>query len=279
MLLGLVLAGCQPLPQPFQPEDKDDIVSDLLRPVGEVSLFVLPVANAPDQLAQDLAQRLATALLEQDVPASITARAAISSDLVTALVTDEAGQLAWAWQVARARQAPLNGPAYPLGQPLGRLETLTPRQFDGLARGLAQVVAQRLAAEGASPQAGAATPPELPRFHLLPFEGAPGDGNASLAEALRRLVAGSGIGRVVSDTSQADYLIDCSIRLTDAGPNTQQVALTWSLYSPDGTRLGNITQSNRVPRGSLDRAWGPISQAAAEGGMEGLRQILARLRR
>lgn len=278
----LAAAACQPLPQPFQPEDKDGAAPPLLLPTGEFSLFVTPVGNLSEPLTRTLATALANALVDRELPASAATRSRASSDLVTAIATDENGQAVWVWQVARPSRAPLNGPGYALGMDIERLEGLSGRQLEGIVRGMAASVVQQLNSEQTAQESSAppAAPPAagLPKIHLLPFEGAPGDGNRSLAEALARLIANSGLGLVVNDPASADFLIDCSTRMTDAGPAQEAIALTWSLYTPNRTRLGNITQANRVPRGSLNGAWGGVAGAAAEGGLEGLAQILARLR-
>ena len=49
----------------------------------------------------------------------------------------------------------------------------------------------------------------------------------------------------------------------------QNVALAWTVSSPDGRKLGTINQANDMPVGSLDDGWGDdafyVAQAAAGG--------------
>jgi len=267
------LTACQPLPQPFLPDEKDALAI----PVGEQSLYVLPVANAPDELQRDLAAKLAAALVEREWPASAASRSQASADLVTALTENDTGQMVWVWQLSRRGGAPVNGSDFPLGlsgEALGQAPAATRL---ALARAMAQRVVQQLEAIETAQRAEAALDPNLPKIALLPFDGAPGDGNTALAKALREQLTGIGIARVVNDAAAADYLVDCSIAISDAGPRAQQVALSWSLYAQDGQRLGSVTQANRVPRGSLNNAWGETAQAAAQGGAEGLRDMLSQL--
>ncbi len=273
----LLLAGCQPPPQPFLPDDKGLPVA-LLMPVGEHSLYVLPVANAEGDLARDLAGRLAAALVDRDWPASALVRSTASSDLVTALAEDDQGRLIWVWQLSRPGGAPINGPDLALGLDLATLDTAPDATRQALARAMAQQVTAALDAAEESRRAEAALDPSLPTLFLRPFQGAPGDGNQALARALQDQIIGLGVARPVRDAALADYSVDCVVALSEAGPRAQQVALAWSLYGPGGERLGSITQANRVPRGSLDGAWGDTARAAAQGGAEGLRDMLLRLK-
>jgi hypothetical protein len=273
ILCTAALAACQPLPQPFLPDEKDA----LTMPVGEASLYVLPVANAPDELQRDLAAKLATALVERELPASAASRSQASADLVTALVENDQGQVVWVWQLTRSGGTPLNGTDFSLGISTEALAQAPAATRLALARAMAQRVVQQLEAIETAQRAEAALDPNLPRIALLPFDGAPGDGNMALAKALREHLTGIGLARVVNDAAAADYLVDCSIVVGDAGPRAEQVALSWSLYAADGQRLGSVTQANRVPRGSLNNAWGETARAAAQGGAEGLRDMLSRL--
>ncbi|MBP7064672.1 hypothetical protein [Ferrovibrio sp.] len=277
--LGLLLlvAACQPLPQPFLPDEKGLPIA-LTMPTGEHSLYVLPVANAEGELAQSLAAGLAAALVERDWPASALARSSASSDLVTALAEDEQGRVIWVWQLSRFGGPPLNGSDLPLGLDAETLAAAPEATRQALARAMAQRVANEIEQVDASQRAEAALDPSLPKLFLRPFQGAPGDGNTALARAFGDQIIGLGLARPVRDAAQADYQVECVVALSDAGPRAQQVALAWSLYAPSGERLGSITQANRVPRGSLDGAWGGIAQAAAQGGAEGLRDMLARLK-
>lgn len=275
-----LLAACQPLPQPFQPDSKVPGEFPLTMPVGEVSVFVAPVTGVETPLDSDLAERVADALVAREIPASTATRSGRSSELTSALIEDDKGRLVWVWQVARARQAPVNGTDYPLGLTLAALTEAEPRTRDAFATALATRVAALLDTRGNAPAAAAGpgnSDPALPKVALLPFTGAPGDGNQALAVALREWLLRMGAARVVLNRAEADYLVICEVKLDDAGPQRQTVSLNWALQRPDGSKLGDVAQANQVPRGSLDGPWGGIARLAAQGGAEGLRDLLARL--
>ncbi len=279
-----LLAACQPLPQPFQPDSKIPGEFPLTMPVGEVSLYVPPVIGAEAPLDADLAERVAAALVEHEIPASTGTRSEASSELTTALIEDEGGRLLWVWQVARPRTAPMNGaamngPDYPLGLTAQALADADARTRDALAAAMATRVAAALdgRSNNAAPQTAAVPATALPKLALLPFTGAPGDGNQALANALREWLTRMRAARFIANRAEADYLVVCEVKLEDAGPLRQTVTLNWALQRPDGAKMGQVAQANQVPRGALDGPWGGVARLAAQGGAEGLRDLLARL--
>src|ERR1700722_14648414 len=71
-LLFLLAAACQPVPHPFAdaPLRPD---TPALSPPDSAGIIVLPVARAPEPAAGELAEAMASALRDADVPASTTA--------------------------------------------------------------------------------------------------------------------------------------------------------------------------------------------------------------
>ena len=57
----------------------------------------------------------------------------------------------------------------------------------------------------------------------------------------------------------------------------QSVTVDWTVLAPDGARIGTVSQSNAVPAGSLDGAWGPVARAVAENGAQGIVAMLRRI--
>lgn len=277
LLALLALVACQPLPQPFQNATFTPHGSPLLAPVGELSIFVPPVGNLPPEQRQAWAEALANALAERDLPASAQARAGLSSLLTTDIAEDGRGGAVWSWKLERRGTAALQGQGYPLGRTMEQIGGIDPRTRKLLAERLAEQIATALEAQ--VPEAGTAPiGHEGPiRVAILDFDGAPGDGNRSLRQSLRSILPAGG-GLVVIDQPQdADFLIACSTQTLPVNETLQQVAIVWSLHAPDGTKVGSATQANRIPRGSLDGAWGSTAQAIALGGAEALRGMINRL--
>lgn len=273
--LCLLLAACQPFPQPFIPDEKSPLLQPLAAPIGDQSIFLPPVRGAPEPANRLLVERLAQLLQDREIVASASTRSAGSAILQTAVIDEGNGQLGFVWRLDRSRRPGLEGVPYPLGLNAEQLAAADPRQIGSIAERLAERIARSIeAADQAMTQAGTAG---RPRIALLPFEGAPGDGNQALRRALEQRISQDGAMILVADPAEADYLVACRVRLSDAGPRTQGVAVDWTLADREGTRLGNVSQTNQVPRGSLDGAWGAVALAVAQGGWDGLSQALSRV--
>jgi hypothetical protein len=103
---------------------------------------------------------------------------------------------------------------------------------------------------------------------VLAVKGAPGEGNTELTNAMRQILQEAG-WPVLSKPRPDALTISGKVQLDPAKGATQKVALAWTVSSPDGRKLGTISQANDVPSGSLDDGWGDdafyVAQAAAGG--------------
>lgn len=114
-------------------------------------------------------------------------------------------------------------------------------------------------------------------LYIAPIPDAPGDGAASLDAAMRGLLA-SELGAVVlRDRSPQSLTIEPAVSVTPVPerPDRERVALAWRVVQPDGTLLGTIDQSNDIPKGLLNGAWGPIALDIAAGAVAGVGDLLA----
>lgn len=274
-LLGafaLGLAACQPLPQPFKPEAKGPSVSPLIKPTGETSVFVPPVAGLPADASSALAAALAEALAEREIPASANARNALSS-LLNVSLEPEGVITRWHWSKRAPDGTTEDGGQQRLNLGAERLAGTDAALMKRTASAMAEIIAAKLN-EGL-PQDVASGPTKL---SLLDCDGAPGDGNRSLRQALREILILAGLPPVPEPAS-ADYLVACSVRVWQDSPDSERVTIEWALLAPDGRRLGEVKQANRIPRGQLSQAWGNTAHIIAQGGWQGLSQIIESRRR
>lgn len=266
------LAACQPLPQPFKPEAKGRAVSPLVQPTGETSLFVPPVAGLPPDMAATMAAAVAEALAEREIPASANARSALSSVLSISMEPQGATTL-WRWSKRRPDGTGEDAREQQLNVTTSRLAEGDPTLLKRAATGMAEAIAIKLNEGGV---AAVSTAPA--KLSVLECDGAPGDGNRSLRQALREILILSG-QPPVSDPASADYLIACHIKVWQDSAESERVTIEWALLAPDGRQLGEVKQANRIPRGQLAQAWGATAHIVAQGGWQGLSQILERQRR
>lgn len=103
--------------------------------------------------------------------------------------------------------------------------------------------------------------------------GAPGDGRKSLTNALKKQLTSKGI-RLANSAGSRTYTVRGKVSLSRASGGQQDIKIDWQVLDPSGQRLGSISQANKVPKGSLDRQWGPIADAAAGAAADGIVKLI-----
>jgi hypothetical protein len=137
-------------------------------------------------------------------------------------------------------------------------------------------------------QAAAATPEELAAdaksgrlviraVAVIPVKGAKGTGNDELTRAMRQTLTLAG-WTVLSAPAKNALTISGRVEMADVSGNMQQVALNWAVQAPDGGKLGDVNQANKVPAGSLDAGWGDIAGAAVEAAASGIFELINKFR-
>ena len=56
----------------------------------------------------------------------------------------------------------------------------------------------------------------------------------------------------------------------------QRVEVSWALQRRDGREIGQVSQENAVPAGSLDGAWGDVAYAVATAAAPGVVALIER---
>ena len=280
--LLLLLAACQPLPQPFA-EDRPPPGAPILTPKDGAGIEVRPVAGTPDDAASGaFAEAMAEALRDADVPAFTQSanRAALHLS-GTAEVAERPGgraQVTLHWEL-RERDGSKAG-ADVESEEVGLAEWRQGNQ--ALLQRLAKRAAPRIAAllqEDGIADAAAGEP----RILVRPISGAPGDGSRALARAMVASLQHANLA--VTDKEPAPelaaklFVIAGNVTMASAGEGKQKVTVSWALFDPRGLQVGQISQSNAVPAGSLDARWGDTAYAVAGAAADGIVALLDQLRR
>ena len=93
--------------------------------------------------------------------------------------------------------------------------------------------------------------------------GAPGDGQTSLTDAMRRHLEAAGV-KVASGSAPNAYTVKGSVQLGTADSGQQPITIRWLVVDPSGKTMEKaVVQRNKVPEGSLDGTWGQIADLAA----------------
>ena len=101
-----------------------------------------------------------------------------------------------------------------------------------------------------------------PPLAYISVAGAPGDGEQAIAAALGKRLSVSGV-KTASALDTTVYSVEGIVKMTAAKGGRQAVRVDWTVFGPDGTTLGGVSQTKLVRKGSLDRKWGPAADAAA----------------
>lgn len=96
-----------------------------------------------------------------------------------------------------------------------------------------------------------------------PVSGAPGDGRTALTNAIRTRLRARGV-QIASTGGKSVYKINGKVKMGPAPGGNQRVKIEWRLLSPTGKDLGAVTQQSDVPKGSLDKTWGPAALSAGD---------------
>ena len=259
VLAALGLAACDNLPQPFRHQGPPP---PLTRPVEARAVVVQPVDDTP--AARAMAAALVGALTAREIPAlmgSPTAGARLLHG--TAAVAD--GQVALDWVLDGPDHRPQSSTRQTL--PAATWQQAAPEALDPLA---GQAVAA-LTADTPEPVPVAPAAPHRPTVRLQPPSGAPGDGDTALALAMKNALERHGI-LVVGEGG--DYLVEARITITSSQPGEQMLAVAWVMHGNDGKVMATINQNGAVAAGRLEQPWGGLARQIAEGGAEGVAQVL-----
>ena len=135
----------------------------------------------------------------------------------------------------------------------------------------------------APPRAPARTTPVKPARSgpivalIPPVSGAPGDGRSALTTAMRKRLRVKGV-QIANSGGRDVYKINGKVTMANKNTKTQNVKIEWQLLSPKGKDLGSITQQTDVPKGSLDRSWGPAATSAGNAAANEILKLIAKSR-
>ena len=123
-----------------------------------------------------------------------------------------------------------------------------------------------------APEQTIATPAaRRPTARLAEFDGLPGDGIKLLRRAVKGALERRGLLVVGVD---GDVVVVPHLQLLEQGPDGAQLAVNWQVTSPQGEDLGHVGQQGPVPPAALKGDWGHLVHDIAEGGADGIVQIV-----
>ena len=266
LVLCVALAACGDLPRPFQPAEKSLQAWSAPGDIAWGSILVLPIAGLPQPRSVELADEVVAALQVRDVPAS-TYAGGRGSIVLAGQVSAVTRKLTW------ALVTPDGETALRFEEPLLDAARIDETTSDLAA--IARRAARRITDALEPPIADDERAQPAVSVVLEAVNGAPGDGGIALARAMRHSLARIGVA-VADDRRDDSHLILGRVSVARDDEATDDAALTivWDVLQPDGTRLGTVTQSNRVSAAQLIGAWGALARIVARAGAPGIARLL-----
>jgi hypothetical protein len=120
-------------------------------------------------------------------------------------------------------------------------------------------------------------PKQITAVVVLPVSGAPGTGNADLTKAMRQTLSDAGLP-VLTSPRENTLTILGNVKLGPKQDKSQNVALAWTVKTPDGRTLGTVRQANDVPSGSLEEGFGENALFAAQAAASGIYDLVKKYR-
>lgn len=118
------------------------------------------------------------------------------------------------------------------------------------------------------------------KIYFSGVQGAPGDGNISLARAFYSFLP-DGRNNVQTTPDGADFAVSCVVQIKDLPPapsqktvKEQQITIIWRVKSAKGDEAGAATQLHAVSAHSLDGPWGEVAEEAAHEAAGAVRTII-----
>jgi hypothetical protein len=265
LIAALALGACGNLPRPFQPDEKAEGNKLLFLP-DRAGVIVLPVAGLPEPMAVELANKVAAALLQENVPATTGEGNRQSYLLEGETMRGDDGV-----PVAQFELRDPNGKLMKtVKTPIDRaVQSAGGMDLAAVARSAAGPIAAALQPDAVNP------PPPRPLLRIGKVTGSPRDGDVALARALDYALRRNGV-KLAQPTDKESFEVRGEVAIISRGPKLQNVAVTWTVYAPDGSELGHVQQQNDVTSEFIEKAWPEMAVAVADGAAEGLADLIER---
>lgn len=272
--IALTVAGCQPLPQPFQPAASKKTSNPLLKLPDRSGVVVKPITGMPGDSGAALAREMATALIDRNLPA-FTDNGNRSSFVLTGQAIPRSrgaarNEIRLIWRIS-------NPEGLQTGEHVLDIAARKSAWIKGsptLLRDMAVKSAGKIASLIQGPAETDRTANRTKRtLHVWQIDGAPETAGALLRAELESSLRRRSL-RVSSKMRDDSIIIVGTVSLKAGTKGRRDLSLEWSVMSPDGKELGKLQQKNSVTPDSLESDWPTIARHIATGAAEGIGNVL-----
>ncbi len=272
-LLLFTLASCGDLPRPFAGNPGANALRLAHPPPARLTVPPPTGALLSAATAETFARSLSTALVAQELPAfADTPKRGDWQVRVTAELSGTEIHPSYALLDGDGKDRgnvtgpPVAAAAWAVGDPTA----LTDAAADAAPKLMSLLRAVEASIKQSDPNSLYNRPA---RIYFLGVIGAPGDGNASLAGQMRRLLPDTG-DQLVASRENADFLLQGVVRVSDVAGGQQQVEIHWQVADPTGKIAGDVAQGHDFPAGALNHFWGEIAVAVATEAAGGVHEVI-----
>ncbi|HVM80881.1 MAG TPA: hypothetical protein VMU06_17810 [Stellaceae bacterium] len=266
----LLLAGCQPLPHPFE-DDRPAPRAPIMTLPDTDTVLVSPIAGLDPEARQKLARAMAEALQANDILASDASGNRGSLNLLGTASAGERG-VKVDWRLLDPAGRTVGNATSSAGVSLESINRGDAVALKALATASATAVAKLFQEDAPAPAAAPA--PNFRQVTVIPVTGAPGDGKQALTAAMTAALKQAKLTIVGGDRKSEALAVVGTVKIDRPQNGRQHVSITWALLEPDGKQLGVVTQDNAVPQGSLDGRWGDVANAVAQAAAPGILALI-----
>jgi hypothetical protein len=270
----LALGACTALPKPFQRADAPPEV--LARAQGGAGVRVALPEGTTEPMAKLIAQSVARALAEKDIPAAVGTEGKLRYALLSRVVPGGGASPTTPtrieWRLLDRGDEPFFAFNHDIEGSAWEWEWGSPKIIQRIGIDAAKLIAEAVAPVDKNLIAVAAPTRGV---WVRPIEGAPGDGDKSLTRAMRFALMGANVA-VTSDRAAARHILEGEVQLGKAEGKSQPVEIVWTVKYPEGSTVGRAVQRNMVPAGTFDGRWGETASIIAAAAIPGVKDVLGR---
>lgn len=279
LVVSCVLTSCQPLVQPFRPEEKTE--SDAMFTMRDAGgIVVRSVEGLPEGAAPSLVESLIKSLQHLDIPATTVEAGSNKRSLFldgavsTRPLDAERLTVAIDWSLTDADGRVVGRPKTTAEVMRAAWGQTGPQPYAMLGEravaGIAALVQDPTSVAVATPE------PEERRLFLKPVAGAPGNGGPELSRAMNTALRGAKLP-VTDRAEDAALVIAGSVHVAPPERGRQQVEIVWQVLDPAGREIAKLAQNNAVEAGSLDGDWSGLAPLIAQAVVPGIVDVLRQL--
>lgn len=273
-ILFVLVAGCQPLPQPFADPEKAD--NPIVVPTSDVGgITILPIAGVTDEKERALSAAMTDALLAEGIiagPDSSNLRSKFLQGAVTRTAAEgRRARYTILWDLFDGSGKLLKSREMSAVLPANYWLPDERRSLRGLMKNAAADIARiaRGDDEESADKSGIA-------LRVAQVTGGSDNAAVPLRHAMEAALRKRHF-RITDASSPAGLVVAGAIELGPEDAEPRPIRITWSVLDRDGKELGKLTQQNTIERRELENRWDSVAAVIADNAAGGLSDLVVRL--